>query len=53
MHDIKKQARHYLTLTKPLNVIHGNYGPGGGFRGVSEQKWSASNRVLFYAYPKY
>lgn len=38
---------------RTLNIIHGNYGPGGGKRGVTEQKWSSSHRVLFYAYPRY
>lgn len=53
------EANHVMLVTSVskdgrwLNVIHGNYGPGGGFRGVSEQKWSTSNRVIFYAYPRY
>ncbi|MGP7959871.1 CHAP domain-containing protein [Sanguibacter sp. A247] len=52
-------ANHVALVTnvtrggRTLNVIHGNYGPGGGRRGVTEQKWPSSYRVLFYAYPRY
>lgn len=53
------EANHVLLVTsvskdgRTLNVIHGNNAVGGGYRGVSEQKWSTSNRVLFYGYPRY
>lgn len=53
------EANHVMLVTSVsadgrwLNVIHGNYGPGGGFRGVTEQKWSTANRVKFYGYPRY
>jgi len=53
------EANHVLLVTsvsrdgRTLDVIHGNSVRGGGLRGVVEQRWSAANRVIFYAYPRY
>jgi len=53
------EPNHVMLVTavsadgRTLNVIDGNHSVGRGRRGVSEQKWPAAQRVLFYAYPRY
>lgn len=53
------EPNHVLLVTsvskdgRRLQVLHGNWTPRSGYRGVLEQTWISSNRVLFYAYPRY